>query len=99
MNIPKVVERKILVSTKPSGLKQYLITLPKEYAEQLEEDGVDTLFIAFNRGLGAFPKIHGFTEEALITFLSKHPELMRLFSEAKAKQAETQETFQEDASK
>jgi hypothetical protein len=94
---PKIVERKILVSTKPSGLKQYVITLPKEYAERLETEGVDTLFIAFNRGLGVFPKIEGFTEEALMTFLSKHPELTRLFSEVEAKQAGIQEASTKEA--
>jgi len=79
------------VSTKPSGLKQYMVTLPKEYAKKLDEEGVNTLFMAFNKGLGAFPKIPGFTEEALVTFLSKHPELTRLFSEVEAKQAGKQE--------
>ena len=96
--IPKIVERKILVSTKPGGLKQYTITLPKEYAKALEKEGVDTLFIAFNRGLGAFPKIPGFTEKALMAFLSKHPELTRLFAEGEAKHAEDQEISKKGAS-
>ena len=96
-SIPKIVERKILVSTKPGGLKQYLITLPKEYAKKLEEEGIDTLFIVFNKGLGAFPKIPGFTEEALMTFLSKHSELTLLFAEVEAKQVEAKEISTKEA--
>lgn len=79
--IPKIVERKILKVRKPGGLMQYLMTLPKEYVEELESKGVDTLLVAFDGGLGVFPKIPGFTEKALLTFLSKHHDLERLFSE------------------
>jgi len=79
--IPKVTERKITVLTKPGGKKQYVLTLPKEYAEGLEREGINSLFIVFNRGLGAFPKISGFTEEAILTFLQNHSELQKLFSQ------------------
>jgi len=98
VSIPKIVERKIVAMRKPGGLKQYVITIPKDYAEELEKEGVDTLFIVFNRGLGAFPKIQGFTEEALMIFLSKHPELTRLFSEVEAKQAGIQEASTKEIS-
>ena len=79
--IPKVTERKITTLTKPGGKKQYILTLPKEYAEGLEREGIDSLFVVFNRGLGAFPKIPGFTEEAVLTFLQNHSELQKLFKE------------------
>jgi hypothetical protein len=78
--IPKVTERKITTMTKPGGKKQYVITVPKEYAERLEKEGIDSLFIIFNRGLGAFPKIPGFTEKALITFMQKHKEFQKMFT-------------------
>jgi len=78
--IPKIAEHKITVLKKPGGRKQYIMTLPKEYTQSLEKEGVDTLFIVFNKGLGAFPKIPGFTEDALLTFMKKHPKLAELFS-------------------
>jgi hypothetical protein len=81
--IPRIVERKILKVKKPGGLTQYLMTLPKEYAEDLESKGVDTLLVAFDGGLGVFPKASGFTEKALVTFLSKHTDLEQLFSQGK----------------
>lgn len=81
VTIPKIVERKILVIKKKSGAKQYLMTLPKEYALKLEKKGVKSLFVVFNGGLGAFPKIPGFTEKALLTFLRHHPDLTRLYAD------------------
>jgi hypothetical protein len=81
--IPKIVERKILKVKKPGGLVQYLMTLPKEYGEELESKNIDTLIVAFNGGLGAFPKTSGFTEKALLIFLSKHSDLERLFSKGR----------------
>ena len=89
--IPKITEHKITILKKPDGKKQYVITLPKEYAESLEREGVDSLFIVFNRGLGAFPKIPGFTEEALLTFMQKHQELQKLFTETTKSETEATE--------
>jgi hypothetical protein len=43
--------------------------------------GVDSLLVIFNYGLGAFPKSGIETEEALLTFLSMHRELAKLFAE------------------
>ena len=88
MNIPKIVEHKIITLHKPDGSNQYTLTLPKEYAEALKKDGVDSLFIIFNQGLGAFPKIPGFTEKALLAFMQKHSELQKLFTQTKQKEAE-----------
>jgi len=79
MSIPKIVEHRIIKLRKPDGSTQYTLTLPKEYAEALRKEGVDSLFIVFNRGLGAFPKIPGFTEKALTTFMQEHSELQKLF--------------------
>jgi hypothetical protein len=81
--IPRIVERKILKVKKPGGLTQYLMTLPKEYGEELESRNIDTLVVAFNGGLGVFPKTSDFTEKALLIFLSKHSDLERLFSEGR----------------
>lgn len=79
MSIPKIVEHKIIKLRKRNGSTQYTLTLPKEYAEALRKEGVDSLFIVFNRGLGAFPKIPGFTEKALTTFMQEHSALQKLF--------------------
>jgi len=81
MSVPKIVEHRIVEMRKPDGSTQYIITLPKEYAQQLKAKGIDSLFIVFNYGLGAFPKHERLTEPALLTFLQKHPELQKLFSE------------------
>jgi hypothetical protein len=79
MSIPKIVEHKIITLRKRDGATQYTLTLPKEYAETLRKEGVNSLFIVFNRGLGAFPKIPGFTEKALTTFMQEHSALQELF--------------------
>ncbi len=79
MSIPKIVEHKIITLRKRDGSTQYTLTLPKEYAETLKKEGVDSLFIIYDRGLGAFPKIPGFTEKALTTFMQEHIALQELF--------------------
>ena len=79
MSIPKIVEHKIITMRKRDGSTQYTLTLPKEFAEALRKEGIDTLYIVFNRGIGAFPKIPGFTEKALTTFMQEHAELQKLF--------------------
>jgi len=83
MSVPKIVEHKIVEMRKPDGSRQYIITLPKEYAENLKRKGINSLFLIFNYGLGAFPKHPKLTEKALLTFLKKHPELAQLFAETK----------------
>jgi len=79
MDIPKIVEHKIIKRHKRDGSTQYTLTLPKEFAENLQKEGIDSLYIIYNKGLGAFPKIPGFTEKALTTFMQEHPELQKLF--------------------
>jgi hypothetical protein len=79
-SIPKIVEHKIITLRKRDGSTQYTLTLPKEFAEALRKEGIDSLYLVFNRGLGAFPKIHGFTEEALTTFMQEHQALQKLFT-------------------
>ena len=37
MNIPKIVEHKIITLRKRDGSTQYTLTLPKEYAEAYEK--------------------------------------------------------------
>jgi len=87
-SIPKIVEHQIIVLTKPSGSKQYLLTIPKKFANELEKKGVRSLIIVYNSGLGCFPASGPETEKAVLTFLSKHSDLMRLFSEAKTGKAQ-----------
>lgn len=82
MIIPKIVEHKIITMRKRDGSTQYTLTLPKEYAESLTKDGITSLYIVFDKGLGAFPKIPGFTEEALTTFMQEHQALQKLFTKA-----------------
>lgn len=78
-----IVERAIIVATKPSGLKQYMITLPKEYAQRLEVEGIRKLIIVYNRGLAAFPDMGPNTEAAVLEFLKAHPDLMKTFATLK----------------
>lgn len=80
MSIPKIVEHKIITMRKRDGSTQYTLTLPKEFAEALRKEGIDSLYIVFDRELGAFPKIPGFTEKALTTFMQEHSELQKLFT-------------------
>ena len=80
MSIPKIVEHKIITLRKRDGSTQYTLTLPKEYAEALKKEGIDSLYIVFNRGLGAFPKVPGVTEKALTTFMQEHAALQELFA-------------------
>jgi hypothetical protein len=82
MSIPKIVEHKIIQMRKRDGSTQYTLTLPKEFAESLRKEGIDSLYIIFNKGLGAFPKMPGFTEKALTTFMQEHSELQKLFTKA-----------------
>ena len=65
---------------KHDGTTQYTLTLPKEFAESLTKEGINSLYLVFDRGLGAFPKIPGFTEKALTTFLQEHQALQKLFT-------------------
>jgi hypothetical protein len=80
MSISKIVEHKIIKLRKRDGSIQYTLTLPKEFAEPLAKKGIDSLYIVYNKGLGAFPKIPGFTEKALTTFMQEHAELQKLFT-------------------
>lgn len=80
MSIPKIVEHKIIQMRKRDGTTQYTLTLPKEFAEALTKEGIDSLYLVFDRGLGAFPKIPGFTEKALTTFMQEHQALQKLFT-------------------
>jgi hypothetical protein len=78
MNV-KIDERKILKAKKPNGSIQYLLTIPKHYADSLMERGIDTLLVVFNYGIGIFPKEDS-AEEALLTFLNKHRDIKAIFS-------------------
>jgi hypothetical protein len=82
MSIPKIVEHKIITMRKRDGSTQYTLTLPKEFAQGLTKEGINSLYIVFDRGLAAFPKIPGFTEKALTTFMQEHQALQKLFTKA-----------------
>jgi hypothetical protein len=88
MSIPKIVEHKIIQMRKRDGTTQYTLTLPKEFAEALTKEGIDSLYLIFDRGLGAFPKIPGFTEKALTTFMQEHQALQKLFTKTTEEDSE-----------
>jgi len=75
--IPRIVERSIIRLRKPSGIIQYMLTLPKEYAERLDAEGVKALLIVYNHGLAAFPSTGAESEAAILAFLEAHPELKK----------------------
>ena len=81
--IPRIVERSMIRLQKSSGITQYVLTLPKEYAERLDAEGVRKLLVVYNHGLAIFPGEGAVTEAAILAFLKAHPDLKRaLTSEA-----------------
>jgi hypothetical protein len=78
-DIPKIYRRKVIELRKPNGSIQYLLTLPKEYAEKLKNRSIHELLVIFNYGLGAFPK-DNMTERALLAFMMKHSDIQELFA-------------------
>jgi len=78
-DIPKIYERKIIKLRKPNGSIQYFLTLPKEYAEALDNKGIDDLLVIFDYGIGVFPK-GNLTEKALLDFMMKHSDIRQLFT-------------------
>lgn len=89
MSIPKIVEHSIVVMKKPGGLKQYIITLPKEYAASLDKKGIRKLLIVYNHGLAAFPNMGEETEAMILEYLKAHPDLMKTFVKPGKKEALT----------
>jgi hypothetical protein len=77
--LPRIVERKIIQITKPEGLKQYLLTLPKDYATSLVDRNIRSLIVVFDYGLAAFPSEGERSEEGLLEFLLAHPRLEQFF--------------------
>ena len=75
--IPRIVERSIIRLKTPGGLMRYMLTIPKEYAERLDAEGVRKLLIVYNHGLGAFPSEGAESEAAILAFLKAHPDLKR----------------------
>ena len=70
-----VVEtRRIIRLRKPNGSKQYFLTLPKRFAENLINKGVNELLIISNNTLAAFPN-EANVEQRIMAFLAKHHEL------------------------
>jgi len=76
---PRIVQRKIIEVTKPGGLKQYLLTVPKEYAEDLADRSIRSLIVAFDFGLVAFPNQDERSEAGLLEFLAVHSKFRRFF--------------------
>lgn len=77
---PRIVERRIMQITKPGGLKQYLLTLPKNYAENLVSRNIQSLIVAFDFGLVAFPKENARSEAGLLEFLAADSRFKRFFA-------------------
>jgi len=70
--IPKVAERKIMIVRRKKGPTQYLMTLPKRYAEHLFEGGIRDLIVVYDGVLVVFPKTPGLTGETLIELIREH---------------------------
>ncbi len=77
--VPRIVERKIIQLTKPNGLRQYLLTLPKDYARDLVDRNIRSLIVISDYGLAAFPNEGEDSEAGLLEFLKAHPKLKRFF--------------------
>jgi hypothetical protein len=78
--LPRIVERRIIQITKPEGVKQYLLTLPKDFASTLVDKNVRSLIVAFDYGLVAFPNEGKRSEAGLLEFLKAHSKLKRFFA-------------------
>ena len=66
-------------TVKHGSYTQYVLTIPKKYAETLEAKGVSSFYVVYNDVLVAFPK--GLASETdLVTFLKLHPELEKLLT-------------------
>jgi hypothetical protein len=69
-------------TVKHGSYTQYVLTIPKKYAETLEARGVSSFVVVYNDVLVAFPK--GLASEAdLASFLKLHPELAKLTAKEK----------------
>ena len=91
-NLPRIVQRKIIEITKPSGLKQYLMTLPKDYAKDLVSRDVRSLVVAFNFGFVAFPNGDDRSWDGLLEFLAAHHRFREFFGRSKNGAAIVEET-------
>lgn len=81
MSVPKVTVRKVHENKhgRGGGYTQYLLTLPKEFANKLKAKGITSLYIVYDYALMAFP--YGLvTEQEVIAFLKAHPELEKLLT-------------------
>ncbi len=76
-----MVERRIIQLTKPKGLQQYLLTLPKDYARELIDRKIRSLIIAYGYGLVAFPNEGERSEAGLLEFLKAHQKLKHFLLE------------------
>ena len=77
---PRIVERRIIEVTKPGGLKQYLLTVPIEYARDLAVRNIRSLIVAYDFGLVAFPNQDERSEAGLLEFLEVHSKFQRFFT-------------------
>jgi hypothetical protein len=80
MKVPRIIQRSIIESKKPSGTTQYLMTIPIEFAKDLKKKGVDKLLVVYDGALAVFPDTGPEIETAILEFLTAYPELMERFS-------------------
>jgi hypothetical protein len=78
----KIQDRKIIELRKRNGSKQYVLTIPVEYARNLKLKGIDTLLVISDYGLGVFPK-EDKAEKALLQFFENQKELQAIVSKQK----------------
>jgi hypothetical protein len=77
--LPKVKRVKIQRLRRRHGT-QYVMTIPVEYGRTLDKLSVDSLILAFDRGLSGIPETDPDAEQFLLAFLTRHKELRRFFS-------------------
>ena len=75
----KIEKRKIIEIKRANGSNQYLMTIPKEYAVNLKNQGINTLLIVYDYGIGLFPK-DDLAEDSLLLLLSKHKDIRKIFA-------------------
>lgn len=74
-----MIEKRKIYEAKKGGYTQYILTLPKAFAEAIKTMGVDNLIVIYNGALMAFPENKA-TANELVAFLRLHPEIEKLLT-------------------
>jgi len=82
-----IIEKRKIYEAKKHGYSQFVLTLPKAFAETLKADGEDSLVLVYNGALLALPA-NSITKDELLEFLKLHLELERLLKDVQKRRAE-----------